>query len=260
MPSLARQNVNAADCGVSKRARAVIDTGCTHTLLSHDFAVTNGIVEIPGELNDVIVALDGSPLRVRGSVDVRLQRTAGPVFLAPIAVSAFVVEDPDVIQTDLLVGGDIVSGSGWLHLEYTDDGKLAGVVFGTRPECTTTCSDDIAAVAQRTRQEHPSRHVEVIREGDDVVLATDDGEVRWDNDQRKWILLWIWKSGEPPACPVGPGLGQYSRSRLTPDHEKLFCDEVEQRISNRWLVEHDEEKHGAIAVCCRYWQAHKNIN
>ena len=77
-----------------------------------------------------MVALDGNPIDVLGDVDVILQRTDGPVQLPCIRVNAYVVSSLSAVNADMLVGNDVVAGSGGLSLHYNDDGDLMRVSFG----------------------------------------------------------------------------------------------------------------------------------
>ena len=98
--------------------------------------------------------------------------------------------------------------------------------------------------AATARDNHPSRHVEVLRDGADTILCAEDGEVHWIADKAHWQLTWRWKDGHPPDAMIGSGVGEYSRKHLTAEQEELFCQEVESWIKNQWLVEHDPAVHG----------------
>ena len=66
----------------------------------------------------------------------------------------------------------------------------------------------------------------------------------WDSTARRWTLTWQWKAGSPPPHPVGHGVGEYLRAKLTPDQERLFAAEVDKWVDEGWLVPHDEDVHG----------------
>ena len=89
---------------------------------------------------------------------------------------------------------------------YGDNNQLCSIHFGTKAQGTT------AAVSEK----HPSPHVKVVRDGDDVILCACDGEVRWRADDRFWELSWKWHD-DAPSQPLGSGIGEYSRARLTPE-------------------------------------------
>ena len=46
----------------------------------------------------------------------------------------------------------------------------------------------LTLLTARTRIAHPSRHVNVVREGDDVALLTQDGDVRWDAEAKRFTM------------------------------------------------------------------------
>ena len=152
-----------------------------------------------------------------------------------------VVGSLDVVKADVLIGNDVVTGSGGVHLQYTDGGGLIRVTFGNESSgadvsALSTDADDL--------KDHPSPHVRVTRDGADVTLTTDDGEVRWNSATRQSVMSWRWKDLHPPTGSIGHGVGEYSRAKLTPKQENLFASEVETWIENGWLVPHDEAKHG----------------
>ena len=130
-----------------------------------------------------------------------------------------VVDSLDVVGTEILIGADAIAQSGGVRLRYDNGKRLDGVFFGRAVTAVTAnAASDLDA--------HPSRHVKVTRDGDDVFLSTQEGEVRWDASSEKWVLSWQWKDGEPPKEPFGSGIGQYSQNRLSAAEEQQFCEEV----------------------------------
>ena len=182
------------------------------------------------------MALDGQPVTVLGCVNIKLRHLDGAARLPEIDVCAYVVRDLQVVNADVLIGADVVAGSNGLHLEYKAN-DLCRIQFG--PE---------APVVGSAPDSHPMSHVTVTHDGDDVVLSSSDGAVRWKAEEGCWELAWKWKDGEEPSAPIGSGLGEYSRSRLTPQQEGLFQDEVEKWIDSGWLVPHDPKVHGQPAA------------
>ena len=85
-------------------------------------------------------------------------------------------------------------------------------------------------------------------DGRDVILQSRDGEVRWKAEKREWELSWQWNYGVTPASTLGSGIGAYSREKLTPEQDALFCAEVEKWIENKWLILHDSMVHGEPAA------------
>ena len=50
---------------------------------------------------------------------------------------------------------------------------------------------------------------------------------------------------------LGSGIAAYSREKLTPEQDALFCAEVEKWIENEWLIPHDPMVHGSQQQCYR---------
>ncbi|XP_065196502.1 uncharacterized protein LOC135827994 [Sycon ciliatum] len=226
-----------------KRARAAVDTCATRSLVAEAFLTDHGI-EYEPDTEVQMNALNGSAVELLGAVELLVERVeAGcPVHLPRTQVKAFVVRKLDAVNADVLVGADVIAAVGGVHLGYGDDGSLSSVQFGA-PE-----TDRPAIVAATVPAAHPSRHVTVSKDGEDVVLRTDDSEVRWDSASERWIVRWMWADDEPPTKQIGSGIGQYSRKRLSPEQEASFCTEVDAWVENGWLVEHDPSVHGEPAA------------
>ena len=242
----------------STRARAVVDTGSTRTLVSQEFAEQSSMAFLPTTAAPML-ALDGSPLEVLGAATVTLVRTDGAVSLPRLQVEAYVVDNLSVVNADVLIGIDVVTSSGGLHLKYADDGALEGVEFGPALHDSVENHSGVCA-ALPDQDDHPLPHVHVERNGDDVTLSTDDGKVTWDSSARQWVLTWCWKSGSSPTMPIGPGVSEYSRSKLSASQEELFANEVGKWIEEGWLVPHDESIHGrpgAVLPLIAQVQEHK---
>ena len=144
---------------------------------------------------------------------VKLACTDGAVILPSIEISTYVVGSLSVVSADVLIGNDVVTGSGGMSMLYAKDGAPTGVTFGPSPT-------NIVCGASHDLDAHPSSHVQVKREGDNVRLSTADGDVIWDSTARRWTLRWQWKAGSPPPRPVRRGVGEYSCAKLTPDQER----------------------------------------
>ena len=145
-----------------------------------------------------MLALDDSPLEVQGAATVTLVRTDGAVSLPRLQVEAYVVDNLSVVNADVLIGIDVVTSSGGLHLKYADDGALEGVEFGPALHDSVENHSGVCA-ALPDQDDHPLPHVHVERNGEDVTLSTDDGKVTWDSSVRQWVLTWCWKSGSSPT-------------------------------------------------------------
>ena len=155
--------------------RTLMDTGCADTL---------GLVVKSDASMTSLVALDGKPLHVKGTAVIQLQRLDGSVHLQCTKVTAVIVDSLAVVASSLLIGADVISGAGGVRLEYGDDNKLSGVTFG-KPE----------VVAATLPTSHPLPHVRVEQRGDNIILSTDDGQV-------KWIVLFnagSWRGSGRPA-------------------------------------------------------------
>ena len=246
------------------RLSSVVDTGCTRSMITRAaLAQCDGTSSLM-PCNDRIVALDGQPLQILGRVTCTLRRLDGAVHLDELPdASLLVVPELDVLGSDMIIGNDVVMCAGGMNLQYSD-GRLSSVVFGRVP--TATPATDAAAgglpietpVADRTAK--LSRHVSVHQCGDNVTLHADDAEVHWNASAGYWSVKWHWKNDTPPSEPLGSGIGEYPRNRLTPEQETHFNKEVEGWIQRGWLVPHDEAIHGppgAVLPLIAKCQEHK---
>ena len=148
-------NVSAPDHGATglaqARVKSVVDTGSTCTLISLECLSS---LELSPRKHSApaLVALDGKALSVRGFAKLRLDCSDGCVHLPVIDVEAVVVDSLDVVDGSVLIGGDVISGAGGVHLEYQDT-MLSAIWFGPeKPACVS------AAVCPDA---HPSPHVKV---------------------------------------------------------------------------------------------------
>ncbi|XP_065177095.1 uncharacterized protein LOC135806835 [Sycon ciliatum] len=222
----------SCDTASGVRVRSVIDTGSTRTL------VTSALVDqlgtpVTAHTGQPVVALDGQPLRILGSALLKFVREDDCVSIPAVAMEVLVVPSLSVVGTDVLLGSDTIAQCGGLHLRYDDDGSLCCVTLGQHADVTAGVADV------------PLRHVSCQTDGDDIILTSDDGSVRWDATQRCWTLNWQWRDGKPPHAPVGHGIGEYSRSKLTDEEERKFGAEIQGWIDAGWMVPHDEAVHGA---------------
>ena len=56
-------------------------------------------------------------------------------------------------------------------------------------QVNSACADVVMAANDQS-DTHPSRHVTLVRDGDNVTLKCDDGEVCWNAKEQRWILFW----------------------------------------------------------------------
>ena len=130
---LPRIRVHADEC--AERLRAAVDSCSNRSLMSLETARANGIalVQVPDDCP--ITAIDGSMLAVVGMAKRSISRDDDCVYLPHISAEFLVVETLDAVSADLLLGLDITSATGGVHLEYGEEpGVLTSVVFGARPE------------------------------------------------------------------------------------------------------------------------------
>ena len=158
----------------STRCRAAVDSCSSRTFVSQKF-VTQQSWEVKNSWSsDTIVGLDGRPLPLHGQVCLKIERQDDNVVLPLLTITALVVDDLDVVGAEILVGADVIARSGGVRLQYDDQTlRLNGVYFGEAVEA-------VAADIADGQDTHPSRHVNVVREDDNVILSTQDGDVRWD--------------------------------------------------------------------------------
>ena len=102
--------------------------------------------------------------------------------------------------------------------------------FGTCESATGSAAvetESQSTSAVRSDVKHTLRHVSVSREANgNVELTSDEVVVNWSDADKTWTLSWKWLDGVGPQHPVGSGLWQYPRTKLPPDQEQTFTDEV----------------------------------
>ena len=118
-----------------------------------------------------MVALDGNGIATEGA-EVEAERFDGPVHLPRCVFQAIVAANLDIVAADLLMGPDSGVKLAGVRLQYDEDQVLCGVHFG--PE-ESLCAAGAAADVDK----HLMRGVEVVCDGNDVVLKAADDEVCW---------------------------------------------------------------------------------
>ena len=239
----------SADFRDSLRARSVVDTGATCTMITADMLTRIGAAVEP-YLGGDIAALDGKPVIVIGVAALHCRRLDGPVSMRPVCAHALVVPDLDIICCDLLVGSDLIAHCAGLHLEYSDNGTLSSVLFGPSAVVNPVCGVTTPAASTSDREQF-LKHVDVHEDATagNVMLATDDGSVCWIADDKRWEVTWQWSSGVAPATTIDSGVCVYLCSKFSAEEEeKHFCSEVESWIAKGWLIKHDQSVHGEPAA------------
>ena len=120
------------------RARSVVDTVATRTMITADMQTRIGAAVEPIVSGD-IVALDAKPLTVLGVAALHCRQLDGPVSMGPVSVHALVVPNLDIICCALLIGSDLIAHCRGLHLECSDDGILSSVLFGPAAVANPVC-------------------------------------------------------------------------------------------------------------------------
>ena len=115
-----------------------------------------------------VTALDGQSLTVSGKVWLTLSRNDDAVHLPEVKAEFLVVDHLDVVDADLLLGLNIITGLGGVSLGYDKNNDLCSVSFGRSSSVT------LANVGEQQLDKLP-RHVTVCENGDDVVLFMADG-------------------------------------------------------------------------------------
>ena len=247
-------DVRCVGCEEWTRCR-VVDTCSVRTLLSSSVAAKMGL-SVQSAESSSLIALDGKPIKISGVVSIELQRANdGPVFLPKTTVDAVVVDSLETVEATFLIGADVISSLGGVQLEYGKNNVLCGVVFGLQN--AKSGANVAAAIAG---DNHPSQHVEVLRDGADTILRAEDGEVHWIADKAHWQLTWRWKDGHPPDAMIGSGVGEYSRKHLT----------AEQKSSSVKRSSHGSRTNGWLSmiqrcmvnlvVCCLCWQGRRSTS
>ena len=165
------------------RQASVVDTGCTRSLIEWPVVQQLGMQSSLKETGDRLITVDGTPLDVTGSVDMTLKREDGSVYLPTIKVSLLVVPNLDALNTDIVIGSDIVSQVGGVSISHDQPGgQLSSVVFGP--------ARDVASVGVAAATEKLSRHTSVSDGDGQVTLRMDDIEATWRDDLGFWEATW----------------------------------------------------------------------
>ena len=137
------------------------------------------------------MASDGQLQAVLGRVNIQLHRLDGAARLLEITVCACVVQDLHVVNADVLIGVDVVTGSNGLHLEYQKD-DLCWIQFGLE-----------TPVVGSTADSHPMSHVTVTYEGDDYRVVVERRRSVVVGTQRLPGIGVAMERWRKPSAPIG---------------------------------------------------------
>ena len=232
---------------------AIIDTGCTRSLIT-EYAVTKiGAESLLGPTTDTVYGIDGQPLRSVGTVTLPIHQHDGVLSLPRVSVQFLVVAKHEGVGEDVIIGSDVISAIGGMELSY-EYGHVKSVVLRPKPA-------HVAAAVDSGPVRGLSRHIAVEKHADgDVILTSSDFQVRWSEEKKFWTLQWEWLDDAEPTAQIGPNIGEYPRSKLTADQESHFRKEVAMWVEKGFLVPYRRDEHGtpgAVLPLMAVAQEHK---
>ena len=233
--------------GCAGRWTAAVDSCSSRSLLAKETAEMLGVAVRPvADEAGPLTAIDGTTVQVLGTANLTISKDDVNVHVPEVSAEFQVVKSLEVVAADLLIGIDIVSSLGGVHLVYDEaSGGLTKVTFG--PKLQNPAAVGALAEPESTTQKMPG-HVSVAQEDGRVTLTMSDGEAVFDKANRFWTVCWKWADGEAPTHPIGAGIGEYSRQRLSEDQEAKFQEEVTMWVEKGWLVPCHVDKHGPIGA------------
>ncbi|MEM7283949.1 MAG: retropepsin-like aspartic protease [Pseudomonadota bacterium] len=188
--------------------RALIDTGCTTTLVTP--RVTKGHVVLPGGTHRIKM-MDGTSVGVLGCVTM------------PITIDQRQRRISCQVVREMLSGIDVIIGLNAITLFGGMDLSAVGrVTFGA-------AKDGTAGVASLS----PS----VLGN-----LQLDDENFSAKFDGAAWTVKWKWKDGLAPDF-LKNSVGRYGMAR---DVAMEFEGKLDEWVSKGYLVPYDEVKHGLV--------------
>ena len=173
----------------------MIDTGCTRSLI-HQSACKEWKHSV---IN--MVTVSGEKLNCIGTAEVDLG-----IHGAPSAIINAVVVAKKPLGFAMILGMDGIEALGGVQV------------------CSPTevhFPQESAACAQETKGAIRSH----------VVIEKEDFEVRFDEDERRWVMAWKWSEGEPPYC-LKNSVGQY---RITEEAKDEYR-EGGRALDTEWLA------------------------
>ena len=230
---------SSVQSNIWKRFCAVVDKGAARSLVNMETVLALGLENTMETTIECLQAIDGSPLKLLGSVSLCLRRMDSSAVHLPCQSSSFlVVENLGVVSGDVLIGTDFIGALGGVRVGFDEStGELSSVMFGPVPVASST----------KTHQTSLPHGTKVSHDGDDVYIDLDDARVCWKSDPGYWEVQWKWSDGKAPE-QLGSGIGQYSLSRLTEEQLQQYSSEIETWISEGWLIPYEEATHGKIGA------------
>ena len=122
------------ESGVFQQACAIVDTCSTKNLVTWQLAEALAVPVTECESNIVTI---GSPMSVEGVTEMSVMLTDQNVYLLECVALCTVVESLSAVNTDIVIGVNLISGLGSVNVDY-GDGILVGVVFGQKPGAAST--------------------------------------------------------------------------------------------------------------------------
>ena len=156
-----------------------------------------------------LLALDGGALPILRSISLKIRHLDGPEICRLRCVVAFVVPELSAINADLSLGSDLVRAIGGVRLQYSESGDLRYVLFGSSTASDSEPVSSVVSDAVQPPDQHPSRHVSVVQDGDDVTLSIQDGQIKWLATEQCGQAARRWKDDKPPTELIGSGIGEY---------------------------------------------------
>ena len=125
------------ESGVFQQARAIVDTCSTKNLVTWQLEEALAVPVTECESNIVTVVTIGSPMSVEGVTEMSVTLMDQNVHLLECVALCTVVESLSAVNTDIVIGVNLISGLGSVNVDY-GDGILVGVVFGQKPVAAST--------------------------------------------------------------------------------------------------------------------------
>ena len=204
-------------CG--RRARALVDTGCSKTILAPRVCQARG-------RSCTVIAIDGSEVPCRGEATVSMTLEG-----YNLKVNCLVVER--IFEgVDVILGMDVIN-------------RLGGVSVVNNCVKFLGCKADSERIMNEGNVANVA--VEELRVDDPDFEARFNGTV--------WTVRWRWKEGRPPE--LKNRVDCYESTKL-PGTEAKYEQEVERWIAEGWLRPYNGDRGGGVIPLMAVVQANKN--